>query len=61
VTAVLPGALDTPWFHDRPEAERPPMLDPDEVARAIVAVAALDTGTLVPEITVVPSRELGWP
>ena len=61
VTAVLPGALDTPWFHDRPETERPPMLDPEEVARVIVAVASLDRATLVPEISIVPTRELGWP
>jgi NAD(P)-dependent dehydrogenase (short-subunit alcohol dehydrogenase family) len=61
VTAVLPGALDTPWFHDRPETERPPMLDPEEVARVIVAVASLDRATLVPEISILPTRELGWP
>ncbi len=61
VTAVLPGALDTPWFHDRPETERPPLLDPDEVARAIVAVASLDRATLVPEIRIMATRERGWP
>jgi len=61
VTMVLPGALDTPWFYDRPPEKRPPMLDPDEVARAIVSVIGLDRMTLVPEIIVVPIRERGWP
>ncbi len=61
VTAVLPGTLNTPWFDDRPELDRGCMLDPAEVARAMVNVAKLDRGTLVPEITVVPAREWGWP
>ncbi len=61
VTAVLPGTLNTPWFDDRPELDRGCMLDPTEVARAMVNVAKLDQGTLVPEITIVPAREWGWP
>ena len=61
VTAVIPGTLNTPWFDDRPEMDRATMLDPDEVARAIVEVARLDRATLVPEITIMPCREETWP
>lgn len=61
VTAVLPGTLDTSWFDDRPEVDRSAMLVPEEVARVIVDVAKLDRRTLVPEVTVVPIQEEGWP
>jgi NAD(P)-dependent dehydrogenase (short-subunit alcohol dehydrogenase family) len=61
VTCVIPGTLNTPWFDDRPEMDRGTMLDPDEVARAVVQVAKLDRVTLVPEITVMPCREETWP
>lgn len=61
ITVVLPGTLNTPWFDDRPELDRGCMLDPSEVARAMVNVAKLDRETLVPEITIVPAREWGWP
>jgi NAD(P)-dependent dehydrogenase (short-subunit alcohol dehydrogenase family) len=61
VTCVIPGTLNTPWFDDRPEMDRETMLDPDEVARAVVQVAKLDRAALVPDITIMPCREETWP
>jgi short-subunit dehydrogenase len=61
VTAVIPGTLNTPWFDDRPEYDRETMLDPHEVARAIIDITKLDRRTLVPELTIMPCRERTWP
>jgi NAD(P)-dependent dehydrogenase (short-subunit alcohol dehydrogenase family) len=40
VTAVLPGATDTPIWDDRPGFDRTKMMKPDDVAGFVVSIVA---------------------
>ncbi|HEU5315953.1 MAG TPA: SDR family oxidoreductase [Chloroflexota bacterium] len=58
-TSIFPGEVDTPIMEDRPV--KPPtegratMLQPEDVAEAVVMVAALPRRALIEEITIKPT------
>jgi NADP-dependent 3-hydroxy acid dehydrogenase YdfG len=53
VTALLPGATDTPIWDDRPGFDRTKMMQPADVASFLVAIVARP-GIAVEEVTVMP-------
>jgi sepiapterin reductase len=53
VTAVLPGAVDTPIWDDRPGFDRAKMMRPDDVAGFVVAIVARPA-IAVEEVVVTP-------
>ncbi len=53
VTAILPGATDTPIWDDRPGFDRTKMMKPEDVAGFLVAIVARP-GISVEEVTVTP-------
>lgn len=62
VTAVVAGGMRTPFILDRfPEADVSTLQDPDGVARAVAFVLTSPSGTVIPEIMVVPTNETSWP
>jgi NAD(P)-dependent dehydrogenase (short-subunit alcohol dehydrogenase family) len=57
--SIFPGEVDTPIMEDRPVVPPPEaratMLQPEDVAEAVVMVAALPPRAMVGEITIVPT------
>jgi len=53
VTAILPGATDTPIWDDRPGFDRTKMMKPDDVAGFLTAIV-VRPGISVEEVTVTP-------
>jgi 3-oxoacyl-[acyl-carrier protein] reductase len=53
VTALLPGATDTPIWDDRPGFDRSKMMQPDDVAGLLVSVVARPM-LAIDELTVTP-------
>ncbi len=53
VTALLPGATDTPIWDDRPGFDRAKMMRPDDVASFLIAIVARP-GISVEEVTLTP-------
>ena len=53
VTAILPGATDTPIWDDRPGFDRTKMMRPEDVAGFLTAIVARP-GISVEEVTVTP-------
>ena len=53
VTAILPGATDTPIWDDRPGFDRSKMMQPADVASFLIAIVARP-GISVEEVTVTP-------
>ena len=53
VTALLPGATDTPIWDDRPGFDRAKMMRPGEVASFLIAIVARP-GIAVEEVTLMP-------
>ena len=58
-TTILPGETDTPIMDNRArpplESERAVMLDPHDVARAILLCASLQKGAVIPELHICPT------
>ena len=58
-TSIFPGEVDTPIMEDRPVKPsvegRSTMLQPEDVAEAVVMVAALPMRALIEEITIKPT------
>jgi NADP-dependent 3-hydroxy acid dehydrogenase YdfG len=58
-TTILPGETDTPIMDSRArpplESERAIMLDPQDVARAILLCASLQKGATIPELHICPT------
>jgi NAD(P)-dependent dehydrogenase (short-subunit alcohol dehydrogenase family) len=53
VTALLPGATDTPIWDDRPGFDRAKMMKPEDVASFLIAIVARP-GISVEEVTLTP-------
>lgn len=62
VTSIYPGEVDTPILEHRPnpiaEDHRRRMLQPDDVAQAILFVASLPARAAVPELVIAPASAL---
>jgi NADP-dependent 3-hydroxy acid dehydrogenase YdfG len=58
-TTILPGETNTPIMDDRArpplERERAVMLDPHDVARAVLLCASLQKGAMIPELQICPT------
>ena len=58
-TTILPGETDTPIMNNRArpplESERALMLDPRDVARAVLLCATLQKGAMIPELHICPT------
>lgn len=58
-TTILPGETNTPIMDNRArpplESERAIMLDPHDVARAILLCASLQQGAMIPELHICPT------
>jgi NAD(P)-dependent dehydrogenase (short-subunit alcohol dehydrogenase family) len=59
VSSIYPGEVDTPILEQRPsqvtEEQRRSMLKPEDVAAAILFIAALPANATVPELVITPS------
>ncbi|HBI45561.1 MAG TPA: oxidoreductase [Planctomycetales bacterium] len=62
VSSIYPGEVDTPILEQRPnqvtEEHRRSMLRPEDVAAAILFIAALPANATVPELVITPSSAL---
>jgi len=58
-TTILPGETNTPIMDNRArpplETERAVMLDPHDVARAVLLCASLQKGAMIPELQICPT------
>jgi len=62
VCAIVAGGMRTPFLLDRfPDIDPSLLQDPRNVARAIRFVLEQPSGTVVPEMMVLPMRETSWP
>lgn len=65
VTQLIPGGMKTPFFDDRDEQYKPTdtstLLDPEEVAAAVVFALSRPKGTEVRELFIANEREGSWP
>jgi NADP-dependent 3-hydroxy acid dehydrogenase YdfG len=64
VSNVYPGEIDTPILVHRPtpvsEAQRAAILKPEDVAAAVLFVAALPPRVSVPELVIKPTAQMYW-
>jgi len=64
VSNVYPGEIDTPILAHRPtpvsEAQRAAILRPEDVAAAVLFVAALPPRVSVPELVIKPTAQMYW-
>ena len=60
VSSIYPGEVDTPILEQRPspvtEEHRRSMLQPEDVAAAVLFIAALPPNATVPELVITPSK-----
>lgn len=62
VSAIVAGGMRTPFLLDRfPDLDPALLQEPANVARAVLFVLGQPPGTVVPELTVLPTRETSWP
>lgn len=62
VTALVAGGMQTPFLLDRfPDIDINMLQDPENVAAAIRYILNQPTGTVIPELMVIPMRETSWP
>lgn len=62
VSAIVAGGMKTPFLLDRfPGIDETKLQDPLNVARAVRWVLQQPEGTVIPELTVLPTQETSWP
>jgi NAD(P)-dependent dehydrogenase (short-subunit alcohol dehydrogenase family) len=62
VTALVAGGMRTPFLLDRfPELDLETLQEPANVAKAVRFALLQPLGTVIPELTVLPTRETSWP
>lgn len=62
VTAVVSGGMRTPFILDRfPDADQSTLQDPENVAEVVHFTLTLPAESVVPEVMVVPMKEVSWP
>ncbi len=61
VTNLYPGEVDTPMLDNRPvpipSEKRAQMLQPEDVADAVIMIAKLPQRALVPELVITPAYQ----
>ena len=61
VSSIYPGEVNTPILEERPqpvsEERRRQILQPDDVARAILFIAGLPPHVAVPELVITPASQ----
>ena len=64
VSNIYPGEIDTPILAARPkpvtEEQRAVILKPEDVAEAVLFVAALPPRVSVPELVIKPTAQMYW-
>jgi NADP-dependent 3-hydroxy acid dehydrogenase YdfG len=64
VSNIYPGEIDTPILSERPvaitEAHRATILQPGDVAEAILFVCSLPARVSIPELVIKPSTQMYW-
>lgn len=62
VTAVIAGGMRTPFLLERfPDIDPACLQEPAAVAQAVLHVLLLPSGSVIPEISVLPMGETSWP
>lgn len=62
VTGVIAGGMETPFVTERfPDADTSKLQSPDIVADAVLCALSVPTGSVMPELVVVPRGETSWP
>src|SRR4051812_26744619 len=62
VTAIIAGGMRTEFLFGRfPDLDPGLLQDPENVANAVRFALMQPDGTVVPELTVLPTRETSWP
>lgn len=62
VTGVIAGGMETPFVTERfPDADTSKLQSPDIVADAVLCALSVPTGSVMPELVVVPRSETSWP
>lgn len=64
VSNIYPGEIDTPILKERPkpvtEEQRAVILKPEDVAEAVLFVAALPPRVSIPELVIKPTAQMYW-
>jgi len=64
VSNIYPGEIDTPILAERPkpvtDEQRAVILKPEDVAEAVLFVAALPPRVSVPELVIKPTAQMYW-
>jgi NADP-dependent 3-hydroxy acid dehydrogenase YdfG len=62
VTALVAGGMQTPFLLDRfPDIDRNVLQDPQNVAETVLYVLCQPSGSVIPEVMVLPMQETSWP
>lgn len=62
VTALVAGGMQTPFLLDRfPDIDRNVLQDPQNVAETVLYVLCQPSGSVIPEVMVLPMTETSWP
>jgi short-subunit dehydrogenase len=62
VTALVAGGMQTPFLLDRfPDIEKNVLQDPQNVAETVLYVLCQPSGSVIPEVMVLPMMETSWP
>lgn len=62
VSAIVAGGMRTPFLLDRfPDIDVDTLQPPQNVAAAVRFVLTQPPGTVIPEVTVLPTKETSWP
>ncbi len=62
VTGIIAGGMETPFVLDRfPDADTSTLQSPDIVADTVLYALSVPTGSVIPELVVVPRCESSWP
>lgn len=62
VTALVAGGMRTPFLTERfPDLDLTTLQDPKDVAQTVLYTLMQPSGTVIPEIMVLPMKESSWP
>lgn len=62
VTALVAGGMQTPFLLDRfPDIDPNVLQDPQNVAETVLYVLCQPSGSVIPEVMVLPMKETSWP